>query len=156
MGKKNLLAFGIIGIAAMIFTAGVYAATVAPEVIQLDTKAYSKNTKGPVSFKHLKHQKDYKKKHPEFYRVSCGECHHDQNHKPRKNLKVGQAVKKCIECHKKPAYIKGKRAKALSKKQILKYHANALHENCKGCHKKVNKKTRKKTAPTTCKACHGK
>ena len=156
MGKKHLLISGIIGIACMFFAAGIYAATTVPDVIKLDTKAYAKHTKGRINFKHQRHQKDYKKKYPEYYKVSCGECHHDQNHKPRKNLKAGDKVKKCIQCHKKPAYIKGKKAKGLSQKQKLKYHANALHENCKGCHKKVNKKSGKKASPTTCKACHGK
>jgi hypothetical protein len=156
MGRKRLLTLGLVGIVFVFFVTGIYAATVVPDVIQLDTKAYAKNKKGPVNFNHRKHQTDYKKKYPEFYKVSCGECHHDQNHKPRKNLKASANVKKCIACHKQPAYIEGKKAKGLSQKQKLKYHANALHENCKGCHKKINKKARKKAAPTTCKACHGK
>ena len=67
-----------------------------------------KHTKGIVNFEHRKHQEDFK--------VECGECHHDQNNKPLKNLKAGDEVKKCIECHKKPEYIKGDKAKGLSKK----------------------------------------
>ena len=50
---------------------------------------------------------------------------------------------KCITCHKIPAEApKGKKAKKkLSKKEKIKeYHAEALHANCKGCHKKFNKK----------------
>ncbi len=156
MSKNSLLTLSIIGITCVFFVTGIYAATTVSEVIKLDTKAYAKNKKGPVNFEHRKHQEDFKKKYPEFYKVSCGECHHDQNNKPRKNLKAGVEVKKCIECHKKPVYMEGKKAKRLSKKQKLEYHANALHDNCRSCHKKINKKTRKKTAPTTCKKCHGK
>ena len=38
----------------------------------------------------------------------------------------------------------------------LEYHAEALHENCKGCHRQFNKKYKPKKAPTTCTKCHAK
>jgi len=154
MRKKQLLIGVLSTITLMLFSAGIYATTAVPDVIKLETKAYAKNEKGPVNFNHRKHQVDYKKDHPEVYKASCGECHHDQNHQPRKNLKAGDKVEKCIKCHKKPEYVDGQKAKKLSKKRKLEYHANALHENCQGCHKKVNKKAGKKIAPTTCKKCH--
>ena len=84
---------------------------------------------------------------------------------PNTGRKHGQSgrddVQSCIECHKKPEYIKGKKAKGLSKKQKREYHANAIHDNCKGCHKKFNKEKGLKSkdkgaAPTTCKSCHPK
>jgi len=154
MSKKHFLIVLLSTIAFMFLSAGIYAATAVPDVIRLDTKSYAKNAKGPVAFSHGKHQRDYKKKYPGLYKVSCGECHHDQENKPRKKLSEGDKVEKCIQCHKKPEYVKGQKAKKLSKKQKVEYHANALHENCQSCHKKVNKKTGKKTAPTTCKKCH--
>lgn len=154
MRKKQLLTAVLISITLMLFSAGIYAATAVPDVIQLDTKAYVKNEKGPVNFNHRKHQLDYKKNYPQVYKVSCGECHHDQNNQPRKSLKEGDKVEKCIQCHNKPEYAQDQKAKKLSKKRQLEYHANALHENCQGCHKKVNKTVGKKIAPTTCKKCH--
>lgn len=148
MDKKCLKISGIIAIAFLSIGVATYAGTQAQDVIKLETKAYSNHTKGIVNFEHRKHQEDFK--------VECGECHHDQNNKPLKNLKAGDDVQKCIECHKKPEYIKGNKAKGLSEKQKLEYHANAIHSNCKDCHRKSNKKTGKKTAPVTCKKCHGK
>ena len=143
---------------AVLFIAGsIYAGTTVPQVIKLHDKAYSKHKKGVVIFEHEKHAYDIKKKYPELYKTSCGECHHDEKNKPLVNLKEGDNVKNCIECHKKPKYVKGKAAKRLSKEQKREYHANALHDNCKDCHKKYNKKykkTAKTGAPTTCKRCH--
>jgi hypothetical protein len=85
-------------------------------------------------------------------------------------LKEGDDVKKCIECHKiaaempkkeKQALKKDAKAKKISKEElkskILEYHAEALHENCRVCHKSYNKKYKpKKKAPTTCTKCHPK
>ena len=71
----------------------------------------------------------------------------------------GDDVQKCIECHKTPGEApKGKKAKKkLSKKEKIKeFHAEALHANCKGCHKAFNKKYKPKKAPTTCAKCHPK
>jgi hypothetical protein len=34
------------------------------------------------------------------------------------------------------------------------YHAEALHDLCKGCHRMVKKKDRSTSAPTTCLKCH--
>ena len=107
---------------------------------------------------------EYAEKHPDLYKLGCGECHHedeDGKSKPLTDLKEGDEVKNCIECHKIADYIKGKKAKGLTKKQKREYHANAIHDNCKGCHKKFNKKMKLKAkdegaAPTTCKQCHPK
>ena len=44
----------------------------------------------------------------------------------------------------------------LSKKEKLDYHAEAMHYNCKDCHKAHNKKTKTKDAPITCTKCHPK
>ena len=159
MMKKNLLLVTIIGIAMLFAAAGIYAKAV-PDMIKLQDPAYEKHKKGVVDFSHGKHQSDYATQYPEFYKNGCGECHHDKEGKPLSNLKEGDDVQKCIECHKIPAEApKGKKAKKkLSKKEKIKdYHAEALHENCKGCHKSYNKKYKPKTkAPTTCAKCHPK
>ena len=154
MKTKYLLTTSLIVIATLFIAAGIYAGTNVPNVIKLKTAKYAKHKKKIVKFDHLKHQQDYQQKYPDFYKNSCGECHHDQDNKPRQDLKAGMEVKKCIECHKTPQHVASKKAKKLSKKERRQYHANAVHENCKECHKKINKKTKKKTAPTTCKKCH--
>jgi len=158
MIKKRLLVFTIIGVATLFIAAGIYAKTV-PDVIELNDPAYKKHKKGVVHFEHKKHQDDYVQQYPEFYKNGCGECHHDKDNKPLSSLKEGDDVEKCIECHKIPSEApKGKKAKKkLSKKEKIKdYHAEALHANCKGCHKKFNKKYKPKKAPTTCAKCHPK
>ena len=139
----------VFGIAALFFVTGIYAGTEVQDVINMENKAYAKHKKGIVIFSH--------KKHIEDYNAGCGECHHDADSKPLNNLKAGDDVQSCIECHKKPGERpKGKGAPKLTKKQRLEYHAEAIHYNCKGCHKKFNKKTGTKAAPTTCTKCHPK
>jgi len=158
MNKKHLITTAIIGVAILFISAGIYAKSV-PDVIPLADPAYKKHKKGVVKFEHKKHWDDYSKEYPEFYKNGCGECHHDDKGKPLAELKDGDDVQKCIECHKIPAEApKGKKAKKkLSKKEKIKeYHAEALHANCKGCHKKFNKKYKPKKAPTTCTKCHPK
>ena len=159
MVRKHLLVVTICGIAMLVAAAGIYAKA-APDVIELNDPAYKEHKKGVVHFEHKKHQNDYAEQYPEYYKNGCGECHHDKDNKPLSNLKEGDEVQKCIECHKTPAEApKGKKAKKkLTKKEKIKdYHAEALHANCRDCHKKYNKKYKpKKKAPTTCAICHPK
>ena len=158
MNKKLLVLVIIVSVA--LFTAGGILAKKVPDVIKLQDPAYKEHKKGVVEFTHGKHQKEYAEKYPEFYKNGCGECHHDKDNKPLSSLKEGDDVQKCIECHKIAAEApKGKKAKKkLSKKEKIKdYHAEALHENCRGCHRKYNKKYKPaKKAPTTCTKCHPK
>ncbi len=157
MKTRALLITVIIGAAVMFFAAGIYAGTKAPDVIKLQNKAYEKHTKGIVEFSHKKHSEDYAKASPDLYKDGCGACHHDDKGKPRTDLKNGVEVKNCIECHKKPGEKpKGKDAPKLSKKEALEYHAEAIHDNCRGCHKDYNKANKTKAAPTTCTKCHPK
>jgi hypothetical protein len=154
--NKKLLVLVVVGCAALFVAAGIYAKTV-PDIIKLEDPAYKEHKKGIVDFSHGKHQKEYAKEYPDLYKNGCGDCHHDKDNKPLPNLKEGDDVQKCIECHKIAAEApKGKKAKEkLSKKEKIKdYHAEALHENCKGCHKAFNKKYKPKKAPTTCSKCH--
>ena len=125
-----------------------------PNIININNKAYAKHTKGIVTFTHKKHMDEYAKKFPDFFKNGCGDCHHDANNKPIA-LKAGDNVQGCIECHKQPGERpKGKDAPKLSKKERLAYHTEAIHYECKDCHKGVNKKTGKRGAPTTCSKCH--
>jgi hypothetical protein len=159
MNSKPIKISAVVGIAILFVVAGIYAKTI-PEMIKLEDPAYEKHKKGVVDFSHGKHQTEYAKQYPEFYKNGCGECHHDEDNKPLTELKEGDDVQKCIECHKIAAEApKGKKAKKkLSKKEKIKdYHAEALHENCRVCHKNYNKKYKpKKKAPTTCTKCHPK
>ena len=158
MTKKRLLVSGIIAVVTLFIAAGIYAKAV-PEEIKLEDPAYKEHKKGIVIFHHKKHEAEYAKDFPDLYKNGCGECHHDKDGKPLTQLKEGDDVQKCIECHKIPGEApKGKEAKKkLSKKEKIKeYHAEALHANCKGCHKIFNKKYKPKKAPTTCTKCHAK
>ena len=158
MRKKYLKVSVVVVLATLFIAAGIFAKA-APDVIPLADPAYTEHKKGVVNFEHKKHGETYAKDYPEFYKNGCGECHHDKDGKPLAKLKDGDDVQKCIECHKIASEApKGKKAKKkLSKKEKVKeYHAEALHENCKGCHKKFNKKYKPKKAPTTCTKCHPK
>jgi hypothetical protein len=158
MTKKHLITALILGVAILFVSAAIYAASV-PDVIPLNDPNYEKHKKGIVQFEHKKHWKDYSEQYPDLYPSQCGVCHHDENGKPLTELKEGQEVQKCIDCHKTPGEApKGKKAKKkLSKKEkIAQYHAEAIHANCKGCHKDFNKKYKPKKAPTTCTKCHPK
>ncbi len=147
MKKRSLGIFIITIIAASLFVAGgIYAATKVPAEVQM--KSDYKHKKSIAVFTHQKHVNDYE--------ITCGECHHDDQGKPLNNLKEGDDVQNCFECHKKPGELKGKKAKGLSKKEKREYHGNAVHENCLGCHRKYNKEKKTKAAPTKCTACHPK
>ncbi|GBC59103.1 cytochrome c, class III family protein [Desulfonema ishimotonii] len=113
------------------------------DVIAMDNPTYAKHKKTIVQFTH--------KKHIEEYKLSCGECHHDEKAEPLKDLKMGDAVQGCIACHDKP----GKAPKEVKDKaEKLTYHTNALHKNCIDCHKAHNKKNNTKAAPASCGQCH--
>jgi hypothetical protein len=149
MSKKSLLLVMAIVGATLLIAAGLYAKTcTAPDVIPMNNEKYEKHTKAIVNFSH--------KKHVEEYKATCGECHHDDKGQPLA-LNEGDCVQSCIECHKIPSERpKGKDAPKLTKKERLEYHAEAIHYNCKDCHKRFNKENKTKAAPTTCSKCHPK
>ncbi len=167
MIKKHLLTVATVVISTIFIAAGIYAKKV-PMMIELNDPAYKKHKEGIVKFTHGKHQTEYAKEYPEFYKNSCGECHHDKDNKPLTGLKEGDDVQKCIECHKIPSEVPKKLKKKWRKKKIskdekkkkrLEYHAEAFHDNCRDCHKKYNKKykpKKAKKAPISCKTCHPK
>ncbi len=149
MSKMSLLLVTtIVAIATLFIAGGLIASTKLPDMIKMESPAYE-HKKGIVEFSH--------KKHVDEYGANCGECHHDDKGNPLTELKEGDAVQKCIECHNKPGQKpRGKDAPKLSKEEKLQYHAEALHQNCKDCHKKYNKENNTKAAPTTCTKCHPK
>ena len=138
MNKRTLGVALIVAMAVSLFTvAGLYAGATLPDEIQMNS-AY-KHTKSLPVFSHKKHMGDYK--------IGCGECHHDDQGKSLTSLKEGDTVQKCFECHKKPGELKGKKAKGLSKEEKRMYHANAVHENCLGCHRTFNKRKKPRQRP---------
>jgi len=150
MNKRNLLIIAIVGIASMFLATAIYAGTTVADVVTMENEAYAKHKKSIVQFTHKKHNEEYK--------AGCGECHHDADNKPLSDLKMGDDVQNCIECHKKPGRApKAKKGEAkCSKKEKMTYHAEAIHLNCISCHKKANKASGTKAAPTSCAKCHPK
>ena len=124
------------------------AGTAAKDVIEMKTTAaFTEHKQGIVMFGHKKHTAAK----PDGHAVACGECHHDKDGKPL-TLKEGDAVQKCMECHKEAG--KPKKEKGMSKEDFakleLKYYYGAIHENCIGCHKKAA------AGPVKCAECHPK
>jgi len=113
------------------------------DVIMMENPAYAKHKKGICKFTH--------KAHIEDYQIACGDCHHDSKGQPLE-LKMGDPVQNCIACHSKPS----RKKKGVKGKEKLDYHAEALHMNCIGCHKKYNKENGTKAAPASCGKCHPK
>jgi hypothetical protein len=150
MSKKLLTLLLVAGIAVIFIATGLHAGTDVPDTIKMDYNNYKKRTKAPpksefVEFSHKKHNEEYK--------ITCGECHHDKDNKPL-DLKIGDNVQKCSECHTKME----KDKKNKNDPMVLE---NAMHGNCVDCHKEVNIKAgdpkgRKGPAPTTCTKCHEK
>lgn len=162
MTPKRILTSSTIGIALLFFVAGIYAAVA--DVVKI--KADYEHTKGTVEFHHKKHAEEYAKQFPDLYKDGCGACHHDENNKPLAGLTADSKVHYCIDCHKKPGEVpkeikdkwRAEKIKKEEKKKLeMEYHAEAIHENCQGCHKAYNKQYKpKEKAPTTCTACHPK
>ena len=147
MRKKGLASFGLgVMLLGVIAVAISFAGTVMP--VEGPIKAPYEHKEKVIPFTHQKHVMDHK--------IACGECHHDENGKPLTNLKEGDDVQSCFECHNNPGEIKGREAKGLSQAEKLAYHGNALHENCVGCHRQYNREMKKKLAPQTCTDCHPK
>ncbi len=145
MRNKVLSAFTIFITALLFMMVGSLTASDVPENITLDSKVYKKHTKGLVDFSH--------KKHAEYEGITCQDCHHV--YKDCKNTwKEGDAVQKCEACHAET----GKPEKGMEKAdKIKKFHKEALHANCKGCHKKmIDKKSDLYKEVKKCTGCHPK
>ena len=119
------------------------------DLIAMNNPGYAKHKKGIVMFTHRTHFEDYG--------ISCGDCHHDDTGTPLE-LAEGDDVQSCIECHEGTQKPKGE--KLPKDEAIMKYHFEALHANCIGCHKAYNIEKGdpkgKKPAPVSCQKCHPK
>ncbi|MFO7570330.1 MAG: cytochrome c3 family protein [Smithellaceae bacterium] len=139
MSKKFLLLFIVAGIALIFVTTGLQAGTSVEDTFKIKTKEITDHKKEPATFTH--------KKHTEDYGISCGDCHHDQDGKPLADLKMGDDVQRCVECH-------DKLEKDPNNRDDIMVLENAMHGNCIDCHKEVNIKAgdpkgRKGPAPTS-------
>lgn len=157
MGKRNFIVLAAVCLALLFAVGSIYAGTAVQDEIQMNNKAYKEHTKGIVMFSHKKHNEEYK--------IGCGECHHDANGKALSDLKLGDDVQGCIECHKLPGTMpaelkKEMKDKKASKKEIaakeMEYHAEAIHANCVDCHKAFKKEHKDSEVPTSCTKCHPK
>lgn len=142
MTQKNWILI-IIAVILTLFCFTMARANVQDTII-MNSPEYSEHSKGLVTFTHNKHVQEYK--------VACGDCHHDDHGKA---LSEGDDISRCVVCHTETGK-KPKGEKLSKSEKIMKYQKEALHANCKGCHKTWNKENKTKDAPTTCKDCHPK
>ncbi|MBU8849833.1 MAG: cytochrome c family protein [Desulfobacterales bacterium] len=154
MNKKLLTLLLAAGMAVIFVATGLHAGTEVSDTITMDYNQYKKRTKKPPKTKFIEFTH---KKHAEEYKISCGDCHHDKDGKPLE-LKMGDDVQKCVECHTKLAKPKKKKGEKKKKKDIMVLE-HAMHGNCIDCHKEINikdgdPKGKKGPAPATCKKCH--
>ncbi len=158
MKRRTLLLIAAAFSFVVLYAAAVFAGTTVPETITLKPQAGTgKYQDRTITFTH--------KKHIDEHKIACGECHHDANGKALTNLKPGDDVKACIECHKKPGEVprdvkmkwrKEKLSRKQQQKMSLEYLAEAFHENCVTCHKQYNRKNKTRAAPQACTQCHQK
>jgi hypothetical protein len=148
MNKRLITLLLAAGIAVIFVATGLQAGTTVEDTLKMETDGYKKRKKGAPKYKLVEFTH---KKHAEDYEIGCGDCHHDDKGEPLANLKMGDDVQKCSECHN--VFEKTKE----NRKDIM-VHENALHGNCIDCHKAVNKEetgnARKGPAPASCGKCH--
>ncbi len=153
MNKRLITLLLAAGIAVIFVATGLQAGTAVEDTFKLETDGYKKRKKGAPKFNLVEFTH---KKHADDYGISCGDCHHDKDGKALTDLKMGDNVQKCSECHNK--FTKDKK-----NKDDIMVHENAMHDNCIDCHKAFNtKKDPKDTkgvkgpAPASCGKCHTK
>jgi hypothetical protein len=161
--KLMILIAAFAGCTLWLCADGLLAGTIVSDVIKMQNPAYDKHTKAVVQFNHKVHAEKFDGKYPQVFENGCGECHHDDEGEPRKELEMGDDVDNCIECHDKPGQMPKKlkrelRAEGLSREERRvrerEYHAEALHDKCRGCHREARKKADTRTPPITCSKCH--
>ena len=118
--------------------------TASTELITIYAQLFTKHTKGPVTFPHDRHTKEFN--------IACNECHHIYDN-GQNVWKEGMEVEKCEVCHNEPT-IKGENTLPPDvQKKNLKL---AFHNNCRVCHRKLKSENPTSKAPTTCSGCHEK
>ncbi len=156
MNKESFFLMSVIVCCISLLSfANIDADTIVPDIIKfsgstgIETRTgegFSSVYEGPVSFAH--------KRHMAVLGPGCGNCHHDDEGKPCIDLKSGDEVIRCIECHPKKGIIRGKAESGLSDEDMIEYRANAMHRLCLGCHKEFNWKHHNTKSPMSCATCH--
>lgn len=147
--KRSLILLAVAGVAMLLVAASINAGQKCDDaVIEMkNEKAVAQHKMGIVMFTHDKH---FAAK-PDGHGVGCGECHHDAAGKPLADLKAGDPVQSCFECHSKPD--RPKKPQDISdddwRKMRLEYYVEAIHDNCIVCHKDQG-------GPVKCTDCHPK
>ena len=150
MNKKWFAWILAVAVVLLFGITGLHAGTAVPDVIKMDSNNYTKRTKAPPKYKFVTFTH---KKHAEDYGSTCGDCHHDNSNKPL-DIKVGDNVQKCSECH-------NIMKKTKENRRDIMVLENAMHGNCLDCHKEANieagdPKGKKGPAPMSCNKCHAK
>lgn len=144
------------------------------DVIEMKSSVYKNREMPPVKFQHKRHAKDLN--------IACNECHHVYGdfrpsdgtgtnvetlakslqkqgielrvYSHRNFWKKGDKVEKCQVCHSEPKSPEGDRKKLRPPERIRKYHFDAIHAQCTGCHKFLSRR-RQVAGPTRkCDKCH--
>jgi hypothetical protein len=148
MHLKKGLSLLAMSVAVMFLWVALSGAVVeCPDDITINTEGWPKDKYEPTKLSHKKHATEYK--------VQCKDCHHV--YKDGKNVwEEGQEVQKCSECHNVYKLGKDLREASDEEKKLSLY--KAYHDNCKGCHKKMQKeqKETENKAPVKCAECHAK
>ena len=147
--KTTIAAILLIMTAAHLFAAGTIRSTIefdGADETSHDLSAFGSAYQGPVSFSHGKHAADYK--------VTCGQCHHDDSGEPLADLTPGEEISRCTDCHDQAGLLRGKALADASEEDILPHYPNAMHKLCIGCHKEQNNRTHSMNAPEACRGCH--
>ncbi len=141
------------GFLGLVFGAAVAQQNV-PEVIEFDGATdeggsgdiFRSIYSGPVKFTHLKHVEEYG--------AVCGDCHHDSDAEPIASFDP-DATYACGECHDEEGLIRGPIAEnEVSESDRIAYRANALHQQCIGCHRQYNELNNVVRIPESCITCH--
>ena len=103
----------------------------------IDKEDYSKDRKGPVTFSHRKHAKEYN--------ISCWDCHHEYDEGVNTWSPWSGETLQCQECHDPDEQID----------EVMRLQT-AFHVNCKNCHKALEKEGKKTGPYRKCLGCHEK
>jgi hypothetical protein len=146
--KKGLLLLVVAGLAVLLVAASINAGQKNDGIIEMkNEEAVAQHKMGIVQFTHDLHFADK----PDGHGVGCGDCHHDAEGKPLTDLKAGDPVQSCFECHSKAD--RPRKPKDISdddwQAMRLEYYVEAIHDNCIGCHKAQG-------GPVKCTDCHPK
>jgi hypothetical protein len=149
--------------AVLLLAAGIYAGTTVDDIVKMQNPAYDEHTKAIVQFNHKAHAEKFDGQYPGIFKDGCGECHHDDEGERCRDLEMGEEVENCIECHDKPGQMPKKVKRELRDQDLdreerrvreREYHAEALHDKCRGCHRKARKQADTRKPPITCSKCH--